>query len=50
MYAETRTLRIVERPDEAHFGQLARRAVHKFPEIEKYCEQHEQRHAEVARL
>lgn len=49
-YAETRTLRIADGPDEAHLGQLARNNAKDFPKIEKYFEELEQSRLDVAKL
>lgn len=50
MYAETRTLRIADGPDEAHLGQLARYELKKFPKIEEYFKRLDHRQDAVAKL
>lgn len=49
-YAETRTLRIADGPDEAHLAQFARHDAMKFPQIEKYFEELNTRRIQVAKL
>lgn len=50
MYAETRTLRIADGPDEAHLGQLARYEIRKFPMIEESFKHSERRYEAVLKL